>query len=55
MKGVFTLIRKWPIARPLNVRFELSKRGKESTEEAASRFMDIILAEIPKLREYLYD
>ncbi|GLS41555.1 hypothetical protein GCM10010869_71520 [Mesorhizobium tianshanense] len=54
LDGVFTLERKWSILRPLNVRFEFYKKGNESNESAASRLMDVVVSEIPKLRNYLY-
>jgi len=54
LDDVFMLMRKWSILRPINTRFEIYKKGSESNEEAASRLMDIVVCEIPKLKDCLY-
>lgn len=53
--GVFILTRRWSILRPLNVRFEFSSKSKsEPVEVAASRLIDSVIKELPKLKSFLY-
>lgn len=54
MSGVFTLTKKWSFTDPFNVRFEFIKRGAQSDEEAASKLIDSVLTELPKLKYFLY-
>lgn len=54
INNVFTLTRRWSILRPLNIRFEFSKKRNQTNKDAALQLIDAVLEELPKLKVFLY-